>query len=48
VKKTLYDLLSSKEVTGKEVIDNIQEQEKRQNEFDDSIEFEERKRRTAK
>ena len=45
-KKTLDDLLSSKDViTGKEVIHNIKEQEKRQKEFEVSVEFEERNRR---
>jgi len=45
-KKTLDDLLSSKDViTGKEVIHNIKEQEKRQKEFENSIEDELRNRR---
>jgi len=45
-KKTLDDLLLSKEViTGKEVIHNLKEQEKRQKEFEESMEFEERNRR---
>jgi len=45
-KKTLDDLLSSKEViTGKEVIHNIKEQEKRQKEFENSVEDELRNRR---
>jgi hypothetical protein len=45
-KKTLDDLLSSKEViTGKEVIHNLREQEKRQREFENSIEDELRNRR---
>ena len=45
-KKTLNELLSSKEViTGKEVIYNIKEQEKRQKEFENSIEDELRNRR---
>ena len=45
-KKTLDDLLSSKEViTGKEVVQRIQEQEKRQREFDESVEDELRNRR---
>ena len=40
-KKTLDDLLSSKDViTGKEVIHNIKEQEKRQKEFENSVEDE--------
>ena len=48
-KKTLDDLLSSKEViTGKEVIHNIKELEKQKKQFEDSMEFEERQRRTAK
>ena len=46
VKKTLDDLLSSKEViTGKEVIRNLKELEKRQKEFENSMEDEERNRR---
>jgi hypothetical protein len=37
-KKTLDDLLSSKEViTGKEVIHNLKELEKRQKQFDESV-----------
>ena len=45
-KKTLYDLLSSKDViTGKEVIHNLKEQEKRQKEFENSMEDELRNRR---
>jgi len=45
-KKTLDDFLSSKEViTGKEVIHNIQELEKRQKEFEESVEDELRNRR---
>ena len=45
-KKTLDDLLSSKEViTGKEVIHNFKEQEKRQKEFESSVEDELRNRR---
>ena len=41
VKKTLDDLLSSKEViTGKEVIRNLKELEKRKKEFEDSVEDE--------
>ncbi|AWW46772.1 hypothetical protein DPM18_08095 [Polynucleobacter paneuropaeus] len=45
-KKTLGDLLSSKEViTGKEVIHKIKEQEKRQKEFENSVEDELRNRR---
>jgi len=45
-KKTLDDLLSSKEViTGKEVIHNLKEQEKRQKEFEESVEDELRNRR---
>ena len=40
-KKTLDDLLSSKEViTGKEVIRNLKELEKRKKEFEDSVEDE--------
>jgi hypothetical protein len=45
-KKTLDDLLSSKEViTGEEVIQNLKEQENRQKEFENSIEDELRNRR---
>jgi hypothetical protein len=45
-KKTLDDLLSSKKVvTGKEVIHNLKEQEKRKKEFENSIEDELRNRR---
>jgi hypothetical protein len=45
-KKTLGDLLSSKDViTGKEVIHKIKEQEKRQKEFEESVEDELRNRR---
>ncbi len=46
VKKSLDDLLSSKEViTGKEVIHNLKELEKRQKEFEKSVEEELRNRR---
>ena len=46
-KKTIDDFLSSKEViTGKEVIHNLKEQEKRQKEFDESAEDELRNMRT--
>ena len=46
-KKTLEELLSSKEViTGKEVVHNIKEQEKRQKEFENSVEDELRNRRS--
>jgi len=46
-KKTLDDLLSSKEViTGKEVIHKLKEQEKRQKEFENSVEDELRNRRS--
>ena len=46
-KKTLDDLLLSKEViTGKEVIHNLKEQEKRQKEFEESVEDELRHRRS--
>jgi hypothetical protein len=46
-KKTLDDLLSSKEVvTGQEVIHRIKEKEKRQKEFDNSVEDELRNRRS--
>jgi hypothetical protein len=45
-KKTLDDLLSSKEIiTGKDVIHNLKEQEKRQKEFENSMEDELRNRR---
>jgi hypothetical protein len=45
-KKTLDDLLSTKEViTGKEVIHNLKEQEKRQKEFEELVEIELRNRR---
>ena len=45
-KKSLDDLLSSKDViTGKEVIQQIKEQEKRQKEFENSMEDELRNRR---
>ena len=48
-KKTLDDLLSSKEViTGKEVIHNLKEQEKRKKEFEDSVEDELRNRGVRK
>jgi hypothetical protein len=46
-KKTLDDLLSSKDViTGKEVIHNLEEQEKRHKEFENSVEDELRNRRS--
>ena len=46
-KKTLDDLLSSKEViTGKEVIHKLIEQEKQKKEFEDSVEDELRNRRS--
>jgi hypothetical protein len=46
-KKTLDDLLSSKEViTGKEVIHNLKELEKQKKEFEDSVEDELRNRRS--
>jgi len=45
-KKTLDDLLMDKSiVTGKEVVQQIKEQEKRQKEFENSIEDELRNRR---
>jgi hypothetical protein len=45
-KKTLDDLLSSKDIiTGKEVIHNLKEQEKRQKEFENSVEDELRNRK---
>jgi hypothetical protein len=45
-KKSLNDLLSSKEViTGKEVIHNLKEQERHHKEFEASIEDELRNRR---
>ena len=47
VKKTLDDVLYSKEVvTGKDVIQRINEQEKRQKEFEQSVEEELRNRRS--
>ena len=48
-KKTLDDLLTSKDViTGKEVIHKIKEQEKRQKEFEESVEDELRNREYIK
>jgi hypothetical protein len=45
-KKTLDDLLNSKEViSGKEVIQKIKDQEEKQKEFQDSVEFEVRSRK---
>jgi hypothetical protein len=45
-KKSLNDLMNDKTVlTGKEVIHNIKEQEKRQKEFENSMEDELRNRR---
>jgi len=45
-KKTLDDLMADKSVImGKEVIQNLQEQEKRQEEFENSIEDELRNRK---
>ncbi len=45
-KKTLVELLSSKDIiTGKEVIHNLKEQEKRKKEFEESVENELRNRR---
>ena len=47
-KKTLNDLLSSKDViTGKEVIHKLKEQDKRQKEFEESVEDELRNRRVG-
>jgi hypothetical protein len=49
VKKSLTDLLSSKDViTGKEVIQNLKEQEKRQKEFENSVEDELRNRKVMR
>ena len=46
-KKSLEDLLSSKEViTGKEVIHNLKELEKKKKQFEDSVEDELRNRRS--
>ena len=46
LKKTLDDLLSSKDViTGQEVIQNLKEQEKRREKFEESVENELRNRR---
>lgn len=40
-KKTLNDLINEKTViTGKEVIHNLKEHEKRQKEFEEAVEFE--------
>jgi len=45
-KKTLDDLLSSKDIiTGKEVIRNLKELEKQKKQFDESVEDELRNRR---
>jgi len=45
-KKTLDDLLSSKDIiTGKEVIHNLKELEKQKKQFDESVEDELRNRR---
>ena len=42
-KRTLVDLLNDKSVvTGKEVVQKIKEQEKRQKEFEEAVEFERR------
>jgi hypothetical protein len=44
-KKTLDDLIKNKSiVTGKEVIHNLKEQQKRQKEFEESVEVELRNR----
>ena len=49
LKKTLEDLLSSKEViTGKEVIQKLKELEKQKKEFEESVDDELRNRRTNK
>ena len=46
-KKTLDDLLSSKDIiTGKEVIHNLKELEKQKKQFDESVEDELRNRRS--
>ena len=46
-KKTLNDLLKDKSViTGKEAIQKVKDKEKRQKEFDASIEFEQRNRKS--
>ena len=46
-KKTLTDLLNDKSViTGSEAIQKIRDKEIRQKEFEDSIEFEQRNRRS--
>jgi hypothetical protein len=46
LKKTLDELLASKDIiTGREVIHNIKEQEKRQEEFENSVGDELRNRR---
>jgi len=45
-KKTLNDLINEKTViTGKEVIHNLKEQEKRQKEFEEAVDVELRNRR---
>ena len=45
-KKTLTQLMTDKSVvTGKEVIHNLKEQEKRQKEFEEAVEFEVRNSR---
>ena len=47
VKKSLSELLNDKTViTGKEVIHNLKEQEKRKKEFEESVENELRNRRS--
>jgi hypothetical protein len=46
IKKSLDDLIRNKSViTGKEVIHNLKEQEKRQRQFEQSVEFEEQNRK---
>ena len=45
-KKSLTELLNDKSVlTGREVIHNLKEQEKRQKEFEEAVEFEMRNRK---
>ena len=49
VKKSLDDLMKEKSViTGKEVIQQLKEQEKRQKEFEESVEIEVRNQRIKK
>lgn len=48
-KKTLDDLMKDRSIiTGKDVINNLQELEKQKKQFEESIEFEERNRRNRR